>query len=460
MSETLHDALAPVIERWTIGGPAAALVEDDLRALLGDDPDEAELRLLAVAGPALATLVVPAPAGALAGVPELPALPLPTLPDRLRPIAARVLGKAGEALRNGLLDLVERRGYVVHPADWLPARTGEVPTIYAPWQDWVNGIAPAPVIRGMPVSWSDLGTAGRRALLLQTRRDDPGAGLALVRSHIVGEPADVRHWMVGALATGLNGGDREFLQSLAADRAPRIKQQVARLLARLGSVTAPADGDEDPRTQIPDFLRVETAILTGRRKGIVQLRPRNQVEVQRRHRMMADLDAATLAQTLAVTEEELPGLWPWGADSGMDAQFGEMLLETGSDAVVHAFGRAIVAGARVEPHVVATGARRLAEDALRRIANDALTAGAASEQLLSRLPVAGVVDEYRVTPTWQRILRGVEDIDHPAAHTEDLHALGVLVTRDAANDIIATLTSRGMPGADPRLDTLRINAAI
>lgn len=458
MSEALHDTLAPVLERWTIGGAAAPLLDDELRSHLGDDVDEAELRLLALTGPALAALVVPAPIGTLADVPDLPGLPLPTVPERIRPVVARILGKAGEALRNGLLDLVENRGYVVHPADWLPARTGDVPAIYAPWQDWVNGIAPVP--RDKPVSWFDLGPAGRRALLAKVRKDDPDAGLALVRDNIAGEPADVRHWMVGTLATGLNRADREFLQSLAADRAPRIRLQVARLLARLGTAAQRADGTEDPRSQVPDFMKVETTGLLRREKAIVLLRPRSQAELQRRQEMMTNLDAATLASALGLPEEELPGLWQWGGDIGMDGQFGEMLLETGSDAVVQAFGRAIREGARVAPHVVASGAHRLPEDALRRIATDSLTAGAFSEQLLARLPVAGIVDAYKVTPTWQRILRGVGDINHPTAHTEDLHALGVIVTRDAAKEIIDTLVSNGMPGADPRLDTLRINAAI
>src|SRR5690606_31471129 len=59
------------------------------------------------------------------------------------------------------------------------------------------------------------------------------------------EGADVRLRLVDALATGLGTADQPFLESLAGDRAPSVKQAVTRLLARLpGTGAAQAQVDE------------------------------------------------------------------------------------------------------------------------------------------------------------------------------------------------------------------------
>lgn len=58
MADQLLLALAPVLTRWTMGGSAAAVAPEGWRGALGNEPGEAELRLLALAGQFLGALTL------------------------------------------------------------------------------------------------------------------------------------------------------------------------------------------------------------------------------------------------------------------------------------------------------------------------------------------------------------------------------------------------------------------
>jgi len=48
MVEVIYDALGAALTRWTMGGAAASVAPPAWATHLGDDPGEAELRLLAL----------------------------------------------------------------------------------------------------------------------------------------------------------------------------------------------------------------------------------------------------------------------------------------------------------------------------------------------------------------------------------------------------------------------------
>lgn len=90
-------------------------------------------------------------------------------------------------------------------------------------------------------NWSRALPAQRQGFIEAVRRRDAAAGRALVEAVWSGENADVRVRLLTALREGLSGEDTVFLQGLAKDRAPRVRELAQRLLARL-----PGAGGDDP----------------------------------------------------------------------------------------------------------------------------------------------------------------------------------------------------------------------
>jgi hypothetical protein len=464
MSEALQDALQPVLARWTMGGMAAQLAPDGLRGKLGDDPDEAELRLLVIAGQALGTLVVPEPAGELEGLADLPALSLPTMPDHLRPLAARALSRNEDWLRMGVLRLIEARGYVVHPSDWMPSRTGEVPSIYAPWQDWLAGLSGDTPTRAADLSarWDHLGPAGRRMLLTALRADDPQAALDVVAQRASGQPAEQRLWMVQTLSKGLTERDRAFLEGLSTDRAPTVRNAANRLLKRLGGgATVPA-GDDEAARDIVDFLKVETHGLLKRQRVIVAVPIRNHPQSVRRSGAMAALDVATLASLLGVAATDLPAMMQWGQDVQLDREMVALILGTGAEDVVNAFEEAVAGGAPIGLDAVADGLERLDGATVATMARRTLTQTRSLPSVVHMLPTPGIIDDPRTSPAWRDLLLDLHRDDGAQAGMgrDEMPAMGILATSRAAAEIIERLGALGVPTADPRLDVLRINAAL
>lgn len=90
-------------------------------------------------------------------------------------------------------------------------------------------------------TWPLATPARKAAFIAELRAGDPAEARSLVEAQLPLEKADVRLRLIEALATGLSDSDRPFLESLAGDRAPSVKQAVTRLLARLPGTGAAAE---------------------------------------------------------------------------------------------------------------------------------------------------------------------------------------------------------------------------
>jgi hypothetical protein len=454
MHDTLADDLQPVVVRWTMGGQAAPLAPGPIADRLGDDPDEAELRLLVLAGQALGMMVVPEPAGGLQGVPDLPALALPTMPAALRPIAAPILSGRDEWLRDGLLRLLEARGYVVHPADWMPGANADVPDVYAPWQDWMKGIEAAKG-PGSP-GWDDLGPAARLAMLGGLRRSDPQAALDLVARRISGETPERRLAMVRILAVRLAESDRPFLEGLSGDRAPTVRAEASRLLSRIGGAVRGGLSDD-----ISDLVQVSSKLLTGRRSITLKARM-NHAQQARLEKVIAATDATTFAAALGVADADLPSLWPWGQDIVVDQRFADLLTGTGSEDVVRAIETRLGDGTGIGVHTLREGARRLSPASQADLVRASFRQETPLSSIVSSAPVLGVVEDLGKNAEWRSVqLQLLRDADPDASvGLTTLQALGLLATRDAARTVLDSLARTSLRAGDARLDTLRINAAL
>jgi hypothetical protein len=466
MAEAIHDALGAVLTRWTMGAaaaPATSLWKD----ALGDAPEEAELRLLALSGQFLGVAVTIEPPAGLRVLPDVPVLALPTIPAPLRATVRRILLSIKETRqRRDLLRFLDARGWTMHPADWMPAANDDdTPDVYAPWRDWAEESAsPAAKDRTSAhaltaESWDDFWPAARQAAFGELRRRDPAAGRALLEIRLAGEGADARLRLLSLLATGLSDGDTALLQTLAtSDRAPKVKSLAASLLARLGHGAA---AGEDA-TELAGYFEVRTKGLLRRTRIVAALPLKTPAQHQRRRALFGIVDIAGFASALQITPDELAQMWTWCEDYIADAGIAEMAARSAPDALIAALcARLDDIGTAAMPTLDALlprldRAQRLdfARQLLRRRASCQVALNIAGGDC----GLDGLID----TPAGAAIVAaaGNNDAMRPAELAGELLAFGLLASRSAAAQAMERLGRAGMLAADPRLDMIRLNAAL
>src|SRR5262249_45124362 len=79
-------------------------------------------------------------------------------------------------------------------------------------------------------NWMSARPPARAAFIAALRTREPDRARALVEAGFATEPAPVRARLLGALACGLSAADVPFLESLAKDRAPSVRDEAQRLL--------------------------------------------------------------------------------------------------------------------------------------------------------------------------------------------------------------------------------------
>lgn len=465
MAEAIYDSLGAALARWTMGGTAAPVAPAAWTALLGTDQAEAELRLLALSGQFLDTLVTAEPLGKVKPSPDVPVLAMPSLPETLRPLARRILRTMRETRqRRDLLAFLAARGWTLHPGDWMPSTSeDDIPDIYAPWRDWAEGLAsPAKAASAGALTaenWDDYWPAARKVALAALRRRDPGAATALLATKLAGENAEVRLRLVGLLATGLSNADLAFLESLASDRAPKVKALAAALLARLGH--GPTVGEE--AAELAGFFEVQTKGLLRRTRMIAARTLKTVAQRSRRLALFESVDLAAFALALDSAAGDLLGAWPWGEDRQADHGLIAMTERSGSDEMVAAACAALGGTATIDVQAVLALLPRLDTAQRQHFAARVLRANGGTFQMALAIaggdaPIDGAID----TAAGAALL-GALKADEAAKRTDlaaELHALGLVASRPATRSALDRLADAGLLAGDPRLDMLRLNAAL
>ena len=84
------------------------------------------------------------------------------------------------------------------------------------------------------ITWETASHEERKRLLVETRREDPDAGLALLRTELKNESASHREELIQCLRERLNANDEAFLQDVATtDRSTNVKETARQLLCAL-----------------------------------------------------------------------------------------------------------------------------------------------------------------------------------------------------------------------------------
>lgn len=453
------DALAPMLIRWTMGGAAAGAAPPAWSAAAGTDPREAELRLLAFAGQFLGTMVIRDLPGTLAPLPDLPALALPPAPEALRPLVRRIIRTHGE---RDLLVLLTARGRSVHPGDWLPsAAVDDLPDVYAPWRDWAETAGgPSPLSPGDDLTestWAEWGASARRAELKTMRRRNPAAARDLIAACAGSESADTRLRLNELLADGLSDADRPYLESLVGDRAPRVKALAAAYLARLGH----GAGTSAEAAELAGFFEIKAKGLL-RRTRVVTARPiKTAAQRAVRDRLFEAVDFTAFAAALDLAIDSLLTAWPF-EDAAGDAGLAAMIARSGGAAAVTALLDALMAEPALPMLPLRMLTPRLSGAQRRAVAERAVGPKRLSFEAVLNIAGAGTnLEELIDRAAGDALLAACSSPDAKLAElAPELHALGLLASARAARDALARLTAGGLLGADPRLDMLRLNAAL
>lgn len=459
MAEAILDALGPVLTRWTMGGSALPDAPAEWRDALGADAGEAELRLLALSGQLLGALAIAKPSGEVRPLADVPALARPPLPDPMRPRARRLLQQLREpAARRNLLDFLDARGWTLHPGDWMPRPSEDVPEVYAAWQDWAaaSGYSTSSAAETLSAeSWDSFGPAARHAAFTALRRQDPARASALLAKKIAGEASDHRVRLLEALAIRLSDADRPLLESLAGDRAPRVKALAASLMARLGQ----GETSSEDAAELAEFFPVQTKGLLRRTRAIVPQPLKTPAQSSRRTALLDVLCFDGFAQALGLSPEELVTIWPWGSDALVDRPFAAMAARSASDAIVAAVVEALATSASLDLHALTPLLPRLTPAQRHQAAARLLRAkGASFAMALAIAGGDGAIDDAIRTPAGTALLGALQAEDGDQA--PELLALGLIASRTAAKQALEQLTAAGLIASDPRLDMLRLNAAL
>jgi hypothetical protein len=468
--DDLEASIARIRGAWMAGRSASEHCPAEWRSAV--EGADAECALAALVGHATAALFRPIPASPPEPRSLLPAAALPTIPEPLRPRARRVMAaqKGKAAIERHLIDFIAARGYAMHPADWtLSPRDDWTPDAYAPWVDWIRGedkpFPPPALTIDTYDQWS---FAMRRAALAALRARDPGAARAIIAAKAASEPAERRVTLIEILGLGLSEQDAEFLEAQANDRADRVQALTRLYLARLGR-----RADADPlATELADMLEISKNETPRGHTQLAINALKSAAQNARRRDLFKLVSLPALSRALRVTEEEIVETAPAGAPDGVEA-FVQMVAATGSDRACcmlldkmlddEAFP---LAHARpLGPRLTVEERRALQSRIIKRDAETFETTLTLMGRALGEAPLPALL----ASPGYAALMSAVE-----AARSEDeaqrraadailetaLSRIALLAAAPAAADLLARFTDSGLSSADPRLDLLRLNAAL
>jgi hypothetical protein len=464
----LESSLAHIRSAWMAGHPAFEYCPPEWCGAI--EGAESECALVALAGHAAAVLFRPAPTTPPEPRSLLPRLALPILPEPLRPQARRLMAtqKGRSPVERHFIDFLVARGYVLHPADWMPSpRDDWAPDAYAPWLDWIRGeekpFPPPAFTLDAYERWSP---AMRRAALTALRASDPGAARAIIAAKASSEPAERRVGLIEILEAALSDQDAEFLEAQANDRSDRV-QALARLyLARLGRR---AEADALTR-ELADRLEVRSNEAPDSRRQLTIDALKSAAQNARRRDLFKLVSLAGLARALGLTEEEIVATAPAGAPEGVDA-FVQMVAATGSDRVCRRLLDSMLDDEAFPlTHTRPLGSRLTHEErrALqpRILQRDAAMFGTTLTlmgRVLGEAPLPALLASTGYTALMSAVeaARGEDEAQRRAADAileAALSRLALLAAAPAAAALLARLTASGLSPTDPRLYLLRLNA--
>lgn len=438
--------------RWMTGGSGEAACPDGWQNALGEAPN---LTLLALAGQYTRLATAPSISD-LTQRRALPKLALPTMPEDLRPLFRRVLdGKSANTA--AVLTFLAARGVTVHPADWMPKASAEVPDIYGPWIDWISEEQSGTDEDELTLeNWDDWLPHARRAALVAMRRTAPKAAAELIAAKAGDVPAEQRLRLINILQHGLSHAETEVLETFSEDRSNKVKTLANNMLARLGK----ANADKEAVEEFAAFFDLQKAGMLSRKQIVVARKLKTSAQKARRWELANALPLSALASALELQPDQLIEIFEFGDGT-------EDLI-----AITSATGSATDARQLLD---------RLAKDGPEDIDLAPLLARLEDKDRTAVAALVAKKDNSAFQATFHALGAHLGTLDyatlsgsHSAAtlqkhlikddgrvgpHIEAaLGNLSLVASQDAAQKLLDDLTTKlGLMAADPRLAMLRLN---
>jgi hypothetical protein len=208
------------------------------------------------------------------------------VPDSARSLMRRLVagrdGSASDVAALALADTCDRRALRPHPFDmpridaFIRAHAERLGSSAAAWVEC--GRNP----EGRPrhyfdaeaidaTNWTSAGPAARAAFIATMRAEDPDGARTLVEASFASEPAPLRVRLVDALAHRLSPADAPFLEGLAGDRAPTVREAAVRLLMCIPGT----DASDGLLSDLVGRIKVSTSGLLRRRRVLALEPPAN-----------------------------------------------------------------------------------------------------------------------------------------------------------------------------------------
>ncbi|MFM1975290.1 MAG: hypothetical protein RL145_136 [Pseudomonadota bacterium] len=467
-AEALFDQLDPILTRWTVGGQTGGLVPAAWEAALhASQGEERELQQLALVAHFLDLCVRPTPATDVKALSDLPPLALPLVPEAQRSLVRRCFRSLKEQeVRRHMVIMLAARGYVVHPADWMPsAQDDTIPDVYAPWRDWLH----AQSIQGAKSkkayddltaeNWDDWWPAARLAALRTLRLRDPDQARALLEAKAAGESADPRLRLIECLTIGLRQSDVPYLESLNGDRAPKIKALAASLLARLGRQSE----REEDNIELATYFKIETKGIFQKTRSVVAIPLKTPAQYASREALFLRSDFDGFSKALELAPLELVAMWPLGTNLEVDLSFAALCERTGAEPCFDALYNRLANEANLPLQVVFALQNRLTKAQRQALATRILMINDGSFRAAYQISGPNVdLVSFLHQARGQALLKAcISENDH----SFDAHGLGLIASQESARIALDYITRfAGSEGnvtlTDPRFDLLRLNAAL
>ncbi|MFN0191872.1 MAG: DUF5691 domain-containing protein [Aestuariivirga sp.] len=188
--------------------------------------------------------------------------------------------KIDDGIANGILRAIKASGLRLHPFDY--ARLEDFIACHAAdlgpeERAWLKLVRPDrkpdddPYLDG-PLTEETLPQASKAQklrFLRELRASDSARAGEFIAKLMPNEPANMRGELVGILAARLDEADRQFLESLAQDRAQSVRDAASELLGRIRGTDAFAKRIE----RLKDYVKIKTEGLLRRHKVLKLVEP-------------------------------------------------------------------------------------------------------------------------------------------------------------------------------------------
>lgn len=234
-----------IIPSLLVGAGRRALpLETVFGGLIPQDDPKAGLKALSLAGQNLRFTRPPL----ITGFPEEPVIlqDRTILPQQLRRSFVRLLSDQSDIVApyigTAIASAMDRAKLAPHPFDleaikvFASTRADKLGSAVFAWQQ--RNKAPSDQESYVEddtldeSNWTQASLGQKVHFIRQVRARDSGFGLQLLETHWTACSADERLRLLDCLRTGLSAADQTFLEALAKDRAPRVREAAALLLIR------------------------------------------------------------------------------------------------------------------------------------------------------------------------------------------------------------------------------------